>query len=463
MSTPTLKTRKELTEEWIRRFLTYTSEITWFGGNGVMRAVAIATGSLASTAFRLYVALTRRITLMGSKDADLTLVAAERGTERLEKQRARLLVVVVPHTANVDGVRVVGPNSQIEIDDSTEFLATYSVRIRSQDGATTEVFTVVSISVGTGLVNGNDELVLAGLLANAYSPASEDVDVLLRHTVAAGTAISTTVGVSFETLDAVTVGDSNPVLDGEGTALSLADKVWCESVTTGISSEIEPLSVLDFTTPIAKIKSIYNPEAGAGGADVERDFDLRYRASHFPTIQNQETLSWVEATAQQINTEVLRAIPSGQLELGELSVKLLRRNGGTFSAALLTESGTGVDQRARSYMTVTPSNVTLTSVEVEAQITIEADAVFETVWRAAASRLADFIDFRKWEWGADVDEAELLAIVRQTPGVASLVTSTFLPASDVAVAATSLPTLTRLSLQDTTSGETINATLAQGF
>ena len=53
MSSPEVKTRKQLVSEWIRRFTTYTDEITWFGRSGVMRAFAEAVGGLASWAFRL--------------------------------------------------------------------------------------------------------------------------------------------------------------------------------------------------------------------------------------------------------------------------------------------------------------------------------------------------------------------------------------------------------------------------
>ena len=59
--------------------------------------------------------------------------------------------------------------------------------------------------------------------------------------------------------------------------------------------------------------------------------------------------------------------------------------------------------------------------------------------------------------------ADLLVAVRTTTGIASVDSSSFLPASDVAVGALALPTLTGLSLRDTGTGDTINAVLAQSW
>lgn len=459
----TLKDRQQLASEWVRRFLSYTSELTWFGSTSAMGAVAQATGGLAAHAYALYASLLRRVTLMGASETHLPDVAAERGAERLGPQPSKLLVVVVPHTANVAGIRDVTGDDYIEVDDSSNFAVAGSMRIRSGDGSTSEIFTIASISVGTGPVASGNELVVTGGLSNAYTPASDDVDVLRRHTVAEGTSINTQPGVAFQTLASVTTGDSNPVLDGEGTALSLADKVWCEATVAGSVGNVPARSVEDFTTPIAGVASVYNPEAASGGADTETAFDLKYRAAHGPTTQNQETITWVERLAKEANSNVLRATRGTDVRVSELAVLVMHRNGGDFSTADLLQIETYIAARARSYMTVDVQNVTKTAVAIEVQGTIESGYTTEGVGRAAASRVADFLDLRKWGWGVDVDEADLLALVKRTPGMATLDTASFLPASDTVVGDKSLPYLTSLSLLNTTTSETFNGDLAQSF
>ena len=114
-------------------------------------------------------------------------------------------------------------------------------------------------------------------------------------------------------------------------------------------------------------------------------------------------------------------------------------------------------------MGVSVSNLTLTSVEVEASITLQPGKTLEEVYRDAAGRLVTYLDYRLWVEGTDVDNADLLSIVNTTPGVATLQTSSFLPATPVVVAAESFPTLVRLSLRDLVSGQTLNADLAVSF
>jgi len=463
VSTPELKTRKQLTQEWIRRFVTYTNLVNFFGANSVMRAWAESDAGLVGDGHRLYSAMLRRFTLLASKGAHLIEVAAERGVKQLGAQRSKMYVIIRPHTANVDDIRVVGPDEHIEIDDSSQFAAADSIRVRNGDGTVTEIAVVASISVGTGLINGNDELVIAGGLTLAYTPLIDDVDVLKRHTVPAGTEISTDIGVSFQTIDEVAVGDANPIFDGESTHLSLADKALCEATVTGAVTNVGPGVVTDFTTPIPEVLSVENPERATGGADIEQDFDLKYRTAHFPTLQNQETWSWLETLAHQANSNVLRAQRATAIAVGAVDTTVLHRNGSGFTAAERTEAEAFMADRARSHMVVNLRNIVLTAVEVEAKITLEPDAVLETVWKEASSRLAAFLDYRKWQWGGDVDEADLLSVVKGTPGVATLETAAFLPAADVVVAVTSLPVLARVSLQDTVSGETINASLAVSF
>ena len=375
-------------------------------------------------------------------------------------QRAKVFVIVQPFQVNVSAITI-GATDLIEVDDSGPFDPADSIRVRNGDGTLTEIATIIAITVGTG-PGGDDELEVA-TLTNAYTPATDDVDVLQRITIAKDTELTTDVGVTFALLDAVTTGDANPILDGEGTFVGLADKQFAEATQAGAVGQIDPQTVTGFATPLPKVKGVFNPEPSTGGTDSETDFDLKYRTAHMPTIANQETLVWLEALAKAGNSDVLRAVRTTTSTAGTMAIKVLRRNGGNFSAAELTSIEQYVDDRVRSFMVTAASNLTLTSVEVDAEVTLEPGAVLETVWKEASNRLAEFLDFRKWDFGEDVDEADLLGIVNNTPGVATLSTGTFLPAADVAVGAESLPHFTRLSLKDLTSGNTCNATLSTVF
>lgn len=464
MPTPRLKDRKELTEDWIRRFLTYTDDdgISWFGASSIMRAWAITTGALVEGVYLLYVALLRRFTLFSSADEDLAVVAAERGSAKLGSTRAKVLVVIQPFSANVDGITL-GATDLIEVDDTSQLSVGDSIRIRNGTGVTSEIKTIVAITIGTGPVNGNDELEVSSLV-NVYTPAVDDVDVLRRVLVTEGTLTKTDAGIEFQTVENVTTGDFNAVLDGEGTFLGLADKVWSEAVVRGASGGIEPRTITQFSAgAIDGIVDVFNPERSTGNADVESDFELKKRTINGPAITGQETAAWFEALAKVGNEDVLRVVRPTETALGTIIMRLLNRNGGPFTATQLSDLETYLEARMRSAMTVQLENVILTSVEIDAQLNLESEASLEAVWKEYSNRAAAFLDYRKRNFGDDADNDDLRKILEDVPGVASVDKDSFRPAADVPVADLSLPKLTRISLLELTTSETINAGLTQAF
>lgn len=457
---PDLRTYEELQQEWIQRLRAHSPGVTWFGSLGIMKGVARATAALAYGAHRLYAALLGRYLLTEASGDALDTLAPSFGAERDEDGVfARVLAIPLPVTSEVSAIT--GALVEVPLGDGARWSVGWSVRLRNGDGTVTETRTIAAITSGTG-PNGGDEIDLT-TISGSYSPATEVVDLIARITVPARTVIGSEEGTAFETTAPITTGDANPLLIGSTKALSLATKVWAEAQVVGEIGNIEADTLTDSIPTIDGIEGWYNPESARGGAASETDGDLRVRAATGGAAYNQETLAWIQALAQQANPNVARAFLDPSLEVGTLKAKVIHRNGGAFSTTELAAIERYLDDRVRSYMVTSLSNVTLTSVEVEAVITLSAGYSLLEVYREAASRLADYLDWRSWTEGENVDEAALLSIVRTTPGVATLETSSFLPAADVVVSDDSVPTLVRLSLQDSTTGTTINATLAQSF
>lgn len=457
-----IQTLPELLTDYLRRITTYTAALTLYTQNSVNYAIGKAASGIGVEAGALYRALLRRYTLLGSAGADLTEVLEEYGTPRRSATRARVLCIVRPHVQEVLNITA----GRIEVDDSTNFGAGASLRIRSGDGSVTEIATVASVSSGTG-PNGGDELDV-GSLASTYDPSTDDVYVLRRWTIPSGTSVATDAGVSFDTLDDVTVGDLNPVLNGESSALALNDKVWAECTVAGERGNIDALTVSDFTTPISEVKSVLNPERGQGGNPEETDLAGKRRAISHPSTQAQATGAFYEAMCRLGSNKVLRVFVETTTSINTVSLSVLARNGGGLNADERAALGRYVQERIRSQTTVLISNVVLTSIEVEASVSLDpgpdsARVRLIAAWRNAADNLATFLDYRKWKQGQAVDEADLLNGVKTATGVATLVTSTFSPTADTTVAATSIPVLVRLTLTDTGSGETYGATLTPEF
>jgi len=452
-----VKTRGELWQEWVRRLVTNTSGVSWFGTNSVIAGWGRATAALAEGVHQAYVALIRRKTLSAATDAFLAAIAAELGTPKRGSLLSGVFVVFQPITANVSVINIAAAPGfdDIVVDDGSDWLVADEGRLRSADGLTTEVWVVAAKPA--------PNTIRVATLANAYLPGAEDVDILFRALVPVGTLVRSRNGVVFATTTEIHTGDANPVLDGETTAISLADKTWAEATTSGSSGNIDPLSADRLSTPIRGVRAVLNPARGIGGADEEPDHDLRYRAGHWPAITSQDTAVAIEALCMEADSNVLRAINTSSSILSTLTVTVVHRGGASFNSDQLEAINTYVGQRLRSGLTVKASNATLTSVSVEAAITLDPLAEHEQTFRAIATRLAVYIDLSRWAWGLDPERADLLVIVRQTPGVASVDSTTFLPATSPSVGVASLPTLSNLSVQDTASGLTIGAALSQSF
>lgn len=461
--TTDLKTQPELFAEWTRRVVTYSEEVTWFGASGIGFAIGEATAGLAAQNNSLHRALLRRFTLLGAQDDDLEAVSEEYGTRKRKGGRARALLVLRPHVATVLGI--VG--GEIEVDVSTNFEAGDSIRIRNADGTVTESADIDSVSTGTG-PNGGDVLDV-GSLINTYDPTT-DVKVLLRQIITEGTSFQSDSGSAFEALEDVVVGDLNPVLDGESAVLALNDKVWVEAVNKGAAGNVAANTIKAFTTPNAKVKDVFNPERGFGGDDTESDFELKRRTAHGGQLRAQETVAFMEALALKGSSRVLRLFPASSDQVSTIGGVVLTRNGGGLSSDERNALASFMADRMRSNLGVELTNLVPTSVEVTADITVQpgngtVKQRLKRAWTAAADRLATFLDYRKWdpETEAEVDNSDLLALVSQAPGVASLLTSSFSPSEPIPVALQSVPIFVRLTLRDTVSNETFGADLTPEF
>lgn len=461
MAFPRVLDAVELAQEGIRRTVAATPLLTWFGEGGVARSLLDVSAQLGGYTGQLYTGVLRRFTLQAADGEQLDQVLVESGAPRRGAQRAKALVCFQPYTTPLIDITS-GATDLLEIaaGDGANFSVGSSIRVRNSDSTETEIATVIAVTSGTGPAGG-DELEVA-TLSGTYTPSTDDCAVILRSVLAVGQQV-TGGNQTFELLDAVSVGDANPVLAGESVALALADKAWAECTTAGAAGNVAAGTLTTLSPTVAAITAVNNPNAATGGADTESDFAAKRRAANTTQGAAQETLAWVESVAQVGDEEVLRAVRTTSIAVGVMQIAVVGRGGGAMSAARLAALEDFIAARVRSHLGIDVINATMTAVEVKATITLRPSFTLRQVYASAASRIAEFLDIRKREFGDDVDEADLLVLVRQTPGVGSLETATFEPAANVDVAADSLPVLTRLWLIDATSGDQINATLLQTY
>jgi len=457
---PPPKSRRQLLAESIRRFVVAQDRINYFGENSVGRAFMGVIAAVGESGQQALNTLQRRRSLLGGTwETGLADTLEEYGAPRRGASRSMVLACLQPWFTAVTAITNAA-TSKIEVFDSSHFAVSDSVRIRSTS-VLTEIRTVIAITTGTG-PNGGNEIEVA-LLSNSYNPATQNVALLLRKTIATDTVISTSVGVRLQTIAPVTVGDSNPIFNGETTALAVLDKVWCECTTAGARGQFGAFSITGFLVAEPKVRGIFNPESSIGGLDEASASQAKYEAAYFPAIQNVTTQASVLALAKAGNPRVMRTLVVAPTELRTVNVLVLTAQVGPLSSTDRTALTAYMNQRARYNEVFSLADMTLTAVAVQATVTLDGSVTLTDVWRAAASRYATTIDPRTAEYGAAVQRADLITILNTTPGVEDMNSTTFLPATDVAVSSTSLPYFVSLSLRDATTGQTINDVIAVSY
>lgn len=458
--------RRELFRKAVLLLTSYTSELTWFGRNSVVGALLRVAAFMGELASQFAVRIQSRLSKLAATGEDLDTLLAEDGTERRAGTRAQVLVILRPARSRVTNIDIgggTGTNDLIEVESAVDFVTSMSIRIRDADGSTTETATIIAITNGTG-PNGGDELEVAAL-AGAYTPSTtaDDVVVLARITVPSGTALATTSGVGLTTLEEVTTGEANPILDGMSTSVSLADKVLAEADEVGVAGNIEPYDITDLATPETGLLSCFNPAPGYGGTEEESDAQARVRVIHQSAGASQTTEAWLIATAKAADEDVLRVVQTTSDDLNTLAVTVLTRSGGALTSTAKTALEEYLAQRSRAGLAFSVGDITMTEVSITATLTLARGYTLREVWIAAASAIATYLDYETWTFGTDVDAGALYELVSDTVGVESIDPDDFDPGSDVAVGAESLPRLVYLSLTDATSGDTVGGDLSQVY
>ena len=438
----------------IDSFMTYTDKLRYFGDNSVNLAIVKTIANPLSEAFYQLDEVSKSIFLKSAEGRSLDFLGLERGIQRVQESFSSTFVVFQSEKQQITDVTIAAAPGfdDIEVQDGSEFEAGDLIRVIQSLGSppASETKTISS--------KPSDNVIRVSTLANTY----QDGDfVVMRVTVPEGTEVQSVNGVSFKTTEAITTGDNNVALLGESTALSLADKVLVRSKTSGDSSNVQAFSITTLVSAVDGIRSLTNPLPATGGGGLELDGNYRARIQRYPTNLNQTTQVWFEEAIKDVNRNVLRAYAREGSDFRLVEIIVASRSGSNLTSNELSEIQDAMEQRIRGNIDVVATNIAFTSVAVSASITIAKSANLNDVYRDVATRIANFLDWRTWEFGEDVDQADLLSLLNNTSGVENV--EGFLPAVDVSVSTTSIPRFVSLSLEDADTGDTINASLTQSF
>lgn len=456
---PTLHTRSQLSEDMILRQQATTPSITYYGPNSIAAAL---TEGVAASAIVLEAHVEeayRRTFLKASYGTFLTENAEKAGVPVADPERAGVYVVIVPEVSVISTITGVGPWTITftgyggwQVGDGVRFISPNA----SNAVVVASVISSTQITVNT----------LPGVATFTSDLATHTVRMLFRATVPIDTNVTFSNGAVFGVLDALTTGDLNPLLAGEGTTLSLVDKVWCESSTSGASSNVARMTATGLSPTIRGVNRVFNPLPASGGKDVPSDQQIKYLVAHAGNATAQSTARGLESLSRQGNRRVARAfLATSNSGINVVGVKAVPVNAASpLSSTEKSDLALFLEAYSIPGQAYDVGDVAMTSVEVYAQVSLVSGPTGETAearrvrlrsaWNRVLSAFAEYIDATKWTLGASVLRSRLLELTLADKEITAVDTVTFLPASDVTVGSEELPYISTFSLVDRSTGYT---------
>jgi len=270
------------------------------------------------------------------------------------------------------------------------------------------------------------------------------VDLLFTATgtieIPMGYRVSTEGGIEFVTLETGNVS-------GTGTYEITLE---AEAAVAGITGQVAADMINTLVDDVSGVISVTNLRATRGGYNYENDEMLRSRAINQLATLSLGIPASYNAWAIEAHADVLRAKAEwGNVSYSEqtILVHCMKYNSGTFTEAELDQIAAYIQKKAPHGTVIVCVNVSYTTISVTAAVTRLTGYTLTDVRNNIATNLALYFDYREWDWGVDVERADLFALCNNTLGVADL-SETFVPAIDTTIPEYAVPVLGTVTVTD---------------
>lgn len=261
-----------------------------------------------------------------------------------------------------------------------------------------------------------------------------------------GTQVSTDDGITYSTIEGGTIAAGSVSLSAEADSAGVGGRVRSGELTIMIST-------------VSGVDSVTNPYSSSGGYDYEEDEQLRNRAMVQLSTEALGVPASYEAWAREASEDVLRVKAEGNpvgYPKGYVKVHIISRSGAALSSETLETIRKYLVNKAPATSGVVVVNVGFTLIAVSAEIRLEAGYNFATVQATIEQNLQNYLDWRYWNWGRDVQFGDLFALVNNSAGVNDVISATFSPGSNVEVLSYAVPKLASSSITQTSQARPLD-------
>lgn len=255
-----------------------------------------------------------------------------------------------------------------------------------------------------------------------------------------GFKIATEGGIEFVTTETGTVATDESFIDLD-----------CEAVVAGTSGNVRPDKINKLIHSLTGVSAVNNKVFSNGGYGSETDEQLRNRAITQLSTLSMGIQASYEAWAREARSDVLRAIAQANHPAwGDkiIVVHLVKNNAGSYSDEDLKSIAHFILAKAPLGIKIICLNVAWVNIDLAVQVRRLNGVNLNTVKDNITVNMRLYLDYRDWEWGADVEWSDLFALVSNSFGVDQVEKAGFNPGSNVIVTAHSLPRFNSITITD---------------
>jgi hypothetical protein len=250
-------------------------------------------------------------------------------------------------------------------------------------------------------------------------------------------------GYIFETQSAVTIStDGGYQYGSEG----LGAAVLAQCTSTGSTTNVSENTINKLVVAISGVDSASNPLPAYYGTDEESDEEYRYRIKNQISILNKTTEAFIREACIEAVPGISRIFVEKAAGQNIINIYTLARNNTYVSTAQKAYIKKYLNDNWVILPQINILDLPITDVDVYMKVRPVTGYSLQDVFVAIADNLVEYLDFRTWALGGDVDSDGILQICINNDMIDDIEVSTFEPMENIDVPYNSLPVLSNITM-----------------